>query len=171
MTVLIFTAHGTPIPQGSNRAYNGRIVSSNAARLKPWRSILTHAALEEKLRTSTPTYIHPVLIRAAFYFKRPQNHYRTGKHSHLLRDSAIAYPIGRGSGDLDKHQRALGDALVDAGVLHDDSLIAKWITEKRWADPGELLEHPGAVVHIDHLQPGLPPRISLTPTKTPQEHE
>ncbi len=153
VTVLIFTAHGTPIPQGSSRAYNNRIVASNAARLKPWRSVLTHAALEEKLRTGTDTYAHPVLIRVCFYFNRPQSHYRTGKNNHLLRDSAINYPIGRGSGDLDKHQRALGDALVDAGVLVDDSLIAKWIAEKRWADPDELLDHPGAVVHIDHLQP------------------
>lgn len=172
MSSFSFVAHGTPVPQGSMRAFNNRIVASNAARLKPWRDTLTSAALEAADRCGLTVFHGPVIVRACFYFKRPQNHYRTGKNATLLRDSAVEFPIGRTDGDLDKHQRALGDALEAAGVLSSDALITKWVSEKRWCAPGELLTHPGVVVHIDrHTACAvLPPRISPTQTNTPQEN-
>ena len=153
MSALIFTAVGTPIPQGSARAFNNHVVASNAAKLRPWRATLTAAAIDAMKQHGISRFEHPVVVRAAFYFWRPQNHFRTGKNAHLLRDSAIEFPVGHGSGDLDKHQRALGDALQDAGVVRDDALIAKWISEKRWCGPDELLHHPGAVVHVTSLTP------------------
>jgi hypothetical protein len=46
--------------------------------------------------------------------------------------------------DLDKLQRNIGDALVDAQVIKDDGLIVHWDARKLWADDpwavGALLE-------------------------------
>lgn len=162
MSSFSFVAHGVPVPQGSARAFNNRVVASNAARLKPWRDTLASAALDASLLADLGPFREPVIVRACFYFARPKHHFGTGKNAEKLRNNAALFPVGRGHGDLDKHCRALGDALVDAAVLPDDALIAKWVCEKRWAAPGELMSTPGAVVHVSPYTstacPSMPPR-------------
>lgn len=59
------------------------------------------------------------------------------------------WPSTRSSGDLDKHQRNVGDALSRARVLKDDSRIVRWEAEKTY--PGQhadALDAPGAVIRI-----------------------
>jgi len=148
VTRLAFVAYGQPVPQGSNKAFNNRIVASNGDRLKPWRNTIASAALDASLLEQLGPFRDPVVVYAAFYFTRPKHHYRSGKHAHLLKDLAPHAPSGRGTGDLDKHQRAIGDALVDAGVLQDDSLITTWRATKRWCAPDAPLQTPGAVVEV-----------------------
>lgn len=45
-----------------------------------------------------------------------------------------AYPVHRNSGDIEKHARTVHDALMDAGIIADDSQV--WFTTlcKKWAD-------------------------------------
>lgn len=50
-------------------------------------------------------------------------------------------PIHQGSGDIEKHIRTLHDALVDALVLADDSIVTTLVVGKRWADAG----HPAGI--------------------------
>ena len=49
--------------------------------------------------------------------------------------------------DVDKLQRAVGDALKKARILTDDSRIVQWIAGKRWAPPGAP---PFAAIQLDH---------------------
>lgn len=153
MSSLTFTVFGQPVPQGSNRAFNSRVVASNAHVLKPWRNAIGSAALEHAVLAEHGGFHGPVRVRATFTFRRPRSHYRTGRNAHLLRDNAPAYPTSRGCGDLDKLARALGDALVDVSVLRDDDQIVEWRLAKRWCGDDGALGVPGADVEVRDLPP------------------
>jgi Holliday junction resolvase RusA-like endonuclease len=56
------------------------------------------------------------------------------------------YPILRQYGDLDKLIRNVGDALIDGGLLVDDSQIIDVIARKRWTDLDEDL--PGVSIRV-----------------------
>ena len=147
-TTLEFFTPGVPVPQGSHRAYGSRIVDNNAERLRPWRAAVADAACQAANLIDLAPFTCPVALRANFYFRRPTSHYRAGKNAHLLRDNAPLFPTVRGAGDLDKLLRVLGDSLVDAGVLHDDSLIAAAFAAKWWTDD----KHPTPGVAVAVLE-------------------
>lgn len=150
---LTFVAFGRPIPQGSHIRTRYGLRDSNPE-LKPWRQTVACAAIEAALLNDVGIIRHAVHVRADFFFARPKAHYRSGKNSHLLRDEAPAFPTGRGHGDLDKQQRGIGDALVDSGVLADDSLIVHWCSRKHWAAEGTAsLSTPGVLVEISEAKP------------------
>jgi Holliday junction resolvase RusA-like endonuclease len=153
MSHLSFVVYGTPIPQGSNKAYGSRIVASNGERLRPWRSNIANAAMEAAQLNAVSCFRYPVIVRASFYFKRPKEHYRSGRFAEHLRPAAPLLPASRGYGDLDKHQRAIGDALVDAGVLDDDSLITTWRASKRFCASDSAMQTPGVVIEV-HYEAG-----------------
>lgn len=116
--LLSFTVHGTPKPKGSLRHIgHGRMVEQvNGS--KEWRETVAWAARQAH---SGPALDGPLIVTAIVYLPRPKTN----------RD---AYPTKRWSGDSDKHARNINDALVDAGVIVDDSLIIDSITRKRFAD-------------------------------------
>jgi crossover junction endodeoxyribonuclease RusA len=76
----------------------------------------------------------PVAVRATFYLPRPKAHFGTGRNAGLVKDSAPYWPVTKNRDDLDKFVRLVGDALVIAGVLADDSQVVVWRAEKRWHD-------------------------------------
>jgi crossover junction endodeoxyribonuclease RusA len=57
----------------------------------------------------------------------------------------VTLPATRSSGDLDKHARNILDALVDGGVLVDDSRVVELRGRKRHCLPGEA---PGALIEV-----------------------
>lgn len=57
----------------------------------------------------------------------------------------VTMPATRSSGDVDKHARNILDALVDGGVLADDSRVVDLRARKRHCLPGE---QPGAVILV-----------------------
>ena len=122
---LACTIPGTPQQQGSKtRNAYGTMYEANR-NLKPWRA---HAITQLRAAWAGEPITHGVHVTARFVYARPKSHYRTGRNAHLLRDDA---PIFKTSApDLDKLQRALGDALTQAGVLRDDALIAQWTAAK-----------------------------------------
>jgi Holliday junction resolvase RusA-like endonuclease len=123
-----FIAHGVPAPQGSKNQFGGE---SNP-RTKPWRAAVTAeaaAAMEGR-----ELFSGPVMVRVVFQFPRPKAHFRTGKNAHLLRDDAPLYFSDK-TPDLDKLQRAIGDALTGV-VFRDDKQIAWWDTRKVYGDRG-----------------------------------
>jgi Holliday junction resolvase RusA-like endonuclease len=79
-------------------------------------------------------------------FARPQGHLGTGRNAGTLRGSAPIWKTG--SPDLDKVIRGVGDALTYAGVIVDDSLIAKWTASAFWAAPDG---RPGALIVVRSL--------------------
>jgi crossover junction endodeoxyribonuclease RusA len=142
MTEVTFTVHGTAAPQGSKRAFvragRAHLVESSDARVKSWRGAVVDAALG----AVAEPFPGPAAVTVTFRLKRPKGHYRTGKNSALLRDSAPAYPAG--TPDLDKLLRATMDGLTAAGAWRDDAQVVIVTAAKLWADDGL----PGADITI-----------------------
>lgn len=113
---LYFTAYGIPRPQGSKRHVGGgRLVE--ASNVKPWRAAIADAVFKAMVQTSDERpFTEPVIVYATFFLPKPKT---------VKRDLPSVPP------DLDKLQRALGDALsVDTNILEDDSLIVFWVASK-----------------------------------------
>lgn len=132
MSVLLTcTIPGTPQQQGSRRYLgNGRSIDMNA-NLKAWRAdaiTFLQRAMAGAWRPDGQPITDPVRVAVSFIYARPASHYGTGRNAHVLKASAPHWKAS--APDLDKLQRALGDALTQAGVLRDDALIVGWQPEK-----------------------------------------
>ena len=73
----------------------------------------------------------PIRCTLHFYCKRPKNHYKTGKNSHVLKDSSPKYNIN--NKDLDNMVKFVLDALNDKLYI-DDSLIIEINCSKLYAE-------------------------------------
>lgn len=147
MNGLVIRAHGTPITQGSKIRTRHGLVDDNAKTLKPWRKNVTEHA--EDAARYHDTITGPVFVRITFTLERPKHHYRTGRYAHLLRDDAPPFPIARGSGDVDKYQRAAFDALTDAKVWADDVQVVDVRARKVWAgEHDHALDRAGVRIDI-----------------------
>lgn len=135
--MLTFTVAGMPpAPQGSKRHVgNGRMIESSK-NVKPWRYLVQQAAIN----LNHPTITGPISITCTFLFPRPKSHYTT---KGTLKPSAPTYHAVKPDGS--KCLRSTEDALVDSGLLTDDSRIALASFTKRYAT---ATEHPGAIITI-----------------------
>ena len=112
-----FFVHGIPVAKGSGRAfYNpkaGRayVVQTNAARQKPFASMISYTAQEQGIKPVDG----PVFVGMLFQFPRPKAHYR-GK-ARALREDAPVYHVS--TPDVDKCARLVLDALTGI-AWHDD---------------------------------------------------
>jgi Holliday junction resolvase RusA-like endonuclease len=136
--------YGDPAPQGSKSAGLAGLFPSPRSRVscplckaplsgkfsmresskhvKPWRKlVVAQAALAVPLHGPLDG---PVVADMVFTLARPADHLGTGRNAGGLRPSAPACHHGRP--DLSKLARATEDALVDAGVLRDDSRIWRY---------------------------------------------
>lgn len=133
--LLDVTVPGVPRPQGSMRllgAVNGQ------PRLRYSDTTIEHRNMAVvTLRdewSGRDTLAEAVAVRCTFEFPRPRSHYGTGRNASTLKPSA---PRWHGSTpDTDKLLRLVGDSLVLAGVLRDDSQITVMRGEKVWSDAG-----------------------------------
>jgi crossover junction endodeoxyribonuclease RusA len=115
-----FAVAGDPVPQGSMRHVGGgRLVHSK--RLLDWRKVVA-----AKVREITDDRIdQPVIVDVLFSFTKPKS---------TKRERPSVAP------DLDKLQRAIGDALsIDCDFLKDDALIVQWTAAKVYGAPGALI--------------------------------
>ena len=121
---------GRPETQGSTRCFMPQgsrkpVIVHDNRRLEAWRTAVTflvkHAA--HKVRWDTPLD-EPVEVVATFYLAAPKR---------------PRFELPAVKPDLDKLQRAIGDALGN-GILKDDSRIVHWDVWKRYgAEPGVKL--------------------------------
>jgi Holliday junction resolvase RusA-like endonuclease len=119
--VIAFTVYGIPVPQGSKTRWG----TEDNPHTRAWRATVA----EQAAQLGAEPLLGPVSVTVSFVFPRPKAHYRTGKFADQLRPAA---PMWHTSvPDLDKLQRAIGDAL--AGVLiRNDSQICAWHVEKTY---------------------------------------
>jgi Holliday junction resolvase RusA-like endonuclease len=82
--------------------------------LPEWRQ-----AVYEALRAEGKKFEGAVTVTSCFYLPRP----KTNKRFRMTTKP-----------DLDKLQRAIGDSLVKAGTIVDDSYIVAWNAYKAYAD-------------------------------------
>lgn len=141
---LIFNVYGTPIPQGSHKAFvvggHAKVTEDNK-NSRPWRQDLIHAAIAA--HAGAPQITGPVEVSVTFVMPRPKYHFRTGQYADLLRDNAPTFAAGKP--DCDKLFRNLGDALTASAVIRDDAQIVVIRASKVYADPGD---RPGAHVFV-----------------------
>lgn len=121
--MIEFWVPGTPVPQGSSRAFikGGRAVLVSRTRpLIAWRRAISDEA-ERTMKMQQPWH-GPVTLTLTFY-RSPI------KDKRKLQDPPTSRP------DLDKLIRAALDALT--GIVYwDDSQVTTILAEKRWGRPG-----------------------------------
>lgn len=140
---------GTPAPQGSKRHVGGGRMVEQSPHLAPWRAVVTQAAANRLAMGVEwhPDPKAPLALGITFTVQRPASHWRTGKHSHLLRPGAPEHPASRP--DLDKLIRSTMDALTDAGAMSDDARVISISALKAY--PGstlDALDSPGCVLRL-----------------------
>jgi Holliday junction resolvase RusA-like endonuclease len=125
--VLEFTVFGDAVPQGSMSNFGkGRVTHSKREKLMDWRRTI-QVALQMKGYNFRDALIKgPVAIRALFYANRPTSVPKKAVYKHT-------------APDLDKLQRALGDAL-EGTVLQNDSIVACWHCWKLYTDGASRVE-------------------------------
>ena len=141
-----FRVLGTPVPQGSVKAYGSRVIANNREALGSWRSDVASAA--HRARPDDWNRSAPVSLRCEFVFPRPLSHYGTGKNAGKLKDSAPVHYTK--TPDLDKTVRGVADAIGDAVarvLLHNDSQIVSIYATKRYQTDDFL----GAIITVTAL--------------------
>lgn len=159
-SVIAFWVPGIPVPQGSPKigrrwerpkkpGGKGRwkaVILLDSEKLERWRNLVHAAAaraVDGKKRLEVRTgdgaklvvYDGPVIVWAQFVLPRIKGKPRWG-------DVLGVKP------DLDKLQRALGDALETAGVVSNDSRICGWPMA-----PGKIYgDKPGVNVLVETLE-------------------
>jgi len=144
MTTLHVTVHGRPAPQGSKRAFvrAGRaVVIDDSANTKPWRAAV-HSAIVDALPPGWEPLRGPVEIAVLFVMPRPKSHYTAS--GELKANAPTWVPT---TPDLDKLLRSTLDAVVTAGAIADDRLIALIRASKTYAAAS-----PGASISITPIQ-------------------
>ena len=138
--IVAFRVEGmSPAPQGSKRHVGNGIIIEASKRCKPWRYLVQQAAVA----TGHPLITHPVEVHITFYFARPKAHFRANGQ---LKESAPIYHSV--VPDASKVMRSTEDAIVDAGLLIDDSRISSAVIKKVYCN---LDEKPGAFISIRTL--------------------
>jgi crossover junction endodeoxyribonuclease RusA len=127
---------GIPVPQGSKRVFNGRLVDVNHSKLRDWRALVATSMPSQTLLTG------PVYVRLDFYLPRPKGHYGSGRNASALRPSAPSVPNTKP--DIDKLVRACLDALTGM-AFRDDSQVAALSARKFYADERQ----PGVHIEIE----------------------
>ena len=144
--MISFFVQGIPAPQGSKRFVGihqgkGRMIESSK-KVKPWREAVYWAAIEAKQKSAM---VEPMdgPLRAVMIFGLPRP--ATVKR----RCCADRKP------DLDKLVRSTCDALVNAGIIVDDSRIVSCLSGKTYPNisfvlpSGRIfLDVPGAFIQI-----------------------
>lgn len=131
MPQLSLTVYGEPAPQGSKQAYvrGGKaVLVESSKKVGPWRKAVKEAALL-LVGSDFEPLSGPLEIETVFYVSRPPT---------------VKRPLPTVPPDLDKLERGLWDAVVQAGLVVDDSLFVRTLSTKLYAD----LRPPGAEVVI-----------------------
>lgn len=133
MRAVSFRVIGEPAPQGSKRHVGRGILIESSKKVKPWRQDVAAAALEA--RAGRPPMDGPVMVEIAFYLARPKSAPKSRQ-----------YPDRKP--DIDKLVRSTLDAIVTAGLIHDDGQVCSIDASKHFAAGGPL----GAAVLIHTME-------------------
>ena len=141
-----FRVLGTPVPQGSVKAFGSRVVANNEQALGSWRSDVASAA--QRAKPADWDINAAISLRCEFVFPRPLSHYGTGKNATKLKPSAPRYHVK--TPDVDKLVRGVADSIGDAVarvLLNNDSQIVSIYAAKRYSTDDFL----GAIITITAL--------------------
>lgn len=115
--MIYFKVEGQPVPQGSMKVINGRVIHSQGSALAAWRAAI---GLEARRAGATPTE-NPIHLNMVFTMARPKT---------------VKRPFPSVAPDLDKLIRAVLDALT-AIAYKDDGQVVEVKARKEYGDvPG-----------------------------------
>lgn len=134
MTPIIpisFFVRGEPKGQPRPRAFafQGRARIYNPASAEGWKSQVAEAA---RAHVPAKPIEDPLSLRLRFFFPRPKNHYRSGKHAGELKPGASLWMVHKP--DLDNLAKAVMDALKVLGFFGDDAQIVVLEVSKEYAE-------------------------------------
>lgn len=148
--MLTIVAAGEPKTQGSKTAgvtKDGRpfLREATSKGQRVWRKIVKEAAEEAIADADWETCHFPVEVEMRFVFERPASHYTTKGDL-----SASGRKMELPSLDLDKLERAVNDAMTDAGVYDDDKRIRSLTTYKGYREdfPSDFPIDQGVIVTV-----------------------
>jgi len=128
MKTIQFTVKGDPIAQKRHRHTNQNGFVRNYDPSEGDKAdflSLAHKNAPEK------PFNEALRVDVSFYFKRPKNHYRSGKNSHILKEDAPFWKISKP--DRDNLDKFVLDALKGL-YWHDDSIICAGEIIKVYSD-------------------------------------
>jgi Holliday junction resolvase RusA-like endonuclease len=143
--MITFFVPGIPIAKGSAKAFFNKgmkhavVVQDNAARQKPWASMISYCAQEAGCCLSPSA----IAITLHFTMPRPKSHYGTGKNAAILKRFVPDYHTAKP--DLDKLIRCVKDALTGV-AWKDDSQVC--FMGEVWKKYGET---PGVLIKIEEV--------------------
>ena len=122
--------------------------ATNATPLNKWRKAIAKAAREAWIAAgSHPIITWGVNVEVVYWFRRPLSHYGTGRNAEILKQSAPEEYDHHQKPDRDKLDRAVNDAITQAGVVWaDDKCNAGGGSWKRWLNSRD--EQEGAEIKI-----------------------
>lgn len=132
IAAVSFWVEGTPRPQGSKRHVGNGVLIESSAGLKAWRHrVRTRAALAA--HEVDGCIDGPVRLTLTFYLQRPASQHVAGDRNRPVKARyADARPTT--TPDLSKLLRAVEDAITDAGLWRDDSIVVEVVASKVYAD-------------------------------------
>jgi crossover junction endodeoxyribonuclease RusA len=138
--VIAMRVLGYPAPQGSKRHVGRGILVEASKLVTPWREAVVAEC--QRHEVAGRLLDEPLDVFLGFYFPRPAGHHNA---KGAVKDSAPPYPSRRSVGDIDKLVRSTLDALVQASVITDDSLVVNLTARKRYAT---IANPRGAVIRV-----------------------
>lgn len=138
--MLTIVAYGLPQPQGSSKAFipkgwNRAVITSDNAKLKPWRHIVSAAAIEVMGRAGGGV-MGPVAVDMYFTLPKPKS----------APKQRVTFPDKKP--DIDKLCRSTLDALKDAGAIEDDARVVCLVARKVFPHGLGGLPVPGVLIRI-----------------------
>lgn len=125
--MIVLTVVGLPAPQGSKSVINGRVVEGKSAaqraNLAAWRDAVRAECRRWLEEHPQPPIDEPVSLTLRFRFPP------VASDPYRLRHATLP--------DVDKCTRATFDALVQGGLLKDDSRVWEARVRKMYAQEGE----------------------------------
>lgn len=117
--MIEFTVYGTPVPQGSIRAFMPKgakhpVLTGDNVKTKPWRQDVARIAQLAMQEKGARLFCRPsaVVVQCQFYFVKPKSASKSVAHK-------TTKP------DLDKLARSLLDALT--GICFEDDSQVTWL--------------------------------------------
>jgi Holliday junction resolvase RusA-like endonuclease len=123
---------GTPKPQPRPRACSRHgkafIYNAETDSMRDWKF-----AIDEVMARHTDKKLEGAFsVTLEFYMPRPKSHYRQGRFSHLLKDSAPIQHLVKG--DVDNLTKTVLDQMTKSGYWVDDSQVIELKVSKHWND-------------------------------------
>lgn len=172
---FVITVPGRPAPKGSlkcvGRGGRHQLIEDNA-KAAPWRAEVVGWLTKSRRHGDVDPAIkgQPLGAEVSFTVPRPKAHFRhhrdkvTGvvKLGDVKPSYADAWPVNRGTYDVDKLIRLILDALQDAALMPDDAQVCDLVTRKRFPtldgeiDPFDRLPWPGVRIRLYPLNEDHP---------------